>query len=305
MREWSAEVAVDGALVRRLLGDQFPELALRSVVPVDEGWDNAVWLVDDAWAFRFPRREIAIPGVERELAILPWLAPHLPLPVPVPVFRGRPAHRYPWPFFGAAFLPGRELAAAALTDAARNRLAAPLGSFLRTLHGPEIAATVAGVHELAEDPLGRADMARRVPRTVERLQEVERLGLWRPPASVARLLDEALGLPAPGPAVVVHGDLHFRHVLVDGEGAPTGVIDWGDLCRADPCVDLQLAWSLLPPDGRARFLDAYGPVDEGRRLRARVLALFLGAALAVYAHSEGMLHVEREAIEALERAALD
>jgi hypothetical protein len=69
--EWSAEVAVDEDLVRRLLGEQFGELALRSVRLLGEGWDNAVWLVDERWIFRFPRRRIAVPGVERAIALLP------------------------------------------------------------------------------------------------------------------------------------------------------------------------------------------------------------------------------------------
>jgi hypothetical protein len=38
-------------------------------------------------------------------------------------------------------------------------------------------------------------------------------------------------------------------------------------------------------------------------MRARVLALFLCAALAVYAHHEGMRSVEREAVEGLWRTS--
>jgi hypothetical protein len=37
-------------------------------------------------------------------------------------------------------------------------------------------------------------------------------------------------------------------------------------------------------------------------LRARVIAISLGAALAVYGHHEGMPGVKREALEGLERA---
>jgi aminoglycoside phosphotransferase (APT) family kinase protein len=296
VREWGAEVAVDAALVRRLLV-QFPELELRSLRLLAEGWDNSVWVVDERWAFRFPRRAIAIPGVEREIAVLPRLAGSLPLPIPVPRFVGRPADEYPWPFFGGALLAGREVADAALSDSARRRLARPLATFLRTLHGTEIAAA------LPEDPMGRGDMAQRVPRTLDRLAEVAQLGLWRAPTSIERLLGEARSLPVPEPTAVVHGDLHFRHVLVDDDAAPSGVIDWGDVCRADPSIDLLLLWCLLPVEGRAEFLDAYGPVSEEQLMRARVLALFLCAALAVYAHHEGMRSVEREAVEGLWRTS--
>jgi hypothetical protein len=48
---------------------------------------------------------------------------------------------------------------------------------------------------------------------------------------------------------------------------------------------------------------AYGGADDEQLLRARVLALFLGAALAAYAHHEGLGSLEREAVAALARAA--
>jgi aminoglycoside phosphotransferase (APT) family kinase protein len=86
---WTAEVVIDEGLVRRLLA-QFPELEIRSLRRLAEGWDNSVWVVDERFAFRFPRRAIAIPGIEREIAVLPTLAPLLPLPVPCPVFVGDP-----------------------------------------------------------------------------------------------------------------------------------------------------------------------------------------------------------------------
>ncbi|MCI0636004.1 MAG: phosphotransferase, partial [Actinobacteria bacterium] len=114
MPEWDAEVAVDEALVRALLAEQFPELDSRSARLLGEGWDNSVWAVEEAWAFRFPRRQIAIPGVERELAILPRLAPLLPVPIPAPRFVGVPSDRFGWPFFGAPLLAGQEPADAEL-----------------------------------------------------------------------------------------------------------------------------------------------------------------------------------------------
>ena len=82
------------------------------------------------------------------------------------------------------------------------------------------------------------------------------------------------------------------------------MIDWGDTCRSDPAIDLQLVWSFLPPGSRGAFLDAYGPVSEEQLLRARVLALSLSAALAAYGHVEGMPSVADEALAGLERAAL-
>jgi aminoglycoside phosphotransferase (APT) family kinase protein len=294
---WSAEVELDEALVRRLIG-QFPELTVQSLRLLAEGWDNAVWVADERYAFRFPRRRIAIPGVELELELLPKLAPLLPLPVPDPVFRGRPADGYPWPFFGSELLPGRETCDAELDDDARLEIALQLARFLHALH------TLDFDEQLPLDANGRADMTVRVPLAREQLAALERLGVWRAPPLVGRLLDTAERLPPAELPAVVHGDLHFRHVLVDGRRV-TGVIDWGDLCRSDPAIDLPLLWGFVPPEGRAAFLDAYGPVEEEQLLRARVLAFSVWAALAAYAHAEGFPSVEREALGGLERALVD
>jgi aminoglycoside phosphotransferase (APT) family kinase protein len=104
--------------------------------------------------------------------------------------------------------------------------------------------------------------------------------------------------------VLVHGDLHARHVLV-GEGRVTGVIDWGDVCVADRAVDLSLVWSFLPPAARPAFFEVYGPIDKAQELRARALALSLGSALALYGRAEGLAALERECVDGLERTLQD
>lgn len=298
--EWAAEAHVTEELARRLVAEQFAPLPERSVTLLSEGWDYAVHLVDEEWTFRFPRRAAVVPGAERELAVLPELGRLLPVPVPVPVHVGRPGTTFPWLFYGSRFLPGVEAGEAALSDSDRVQLARPLARALRSLHSAETLAAVGGL--LPFDPIGRADMAVRVERTRDALDAVVALGLWAPPPAVAGLLEQAFALPPSAAAAVCHGDLHFRQLLVDG-GDLTGIIDWVDVCRSDPGVDLQLLWSFLPPAGRDAFLDEYGPVSEGSLLRARVLALFLNAILAQYGHAQGLRPVAAEALAALDRTA--
>ncbi|HYI75918.1 MAG TPA: phosphotransferase [Gaiellaceae bacterium] len=295
MPEWDAEVAIDAPLVRSLLSEQFPDLDAGSARLVGEGWDNSVWVVEEAWAFRFPRRAIAIPGVEREIAVLPLLAPLLPAPIPEPHFVGVPSERFAWPFFGAPLLSGREPAEAELGDETRIELGAQLGRFLRALHDVELDVS------LPDDPIRRADMPFRVARTREKLAVLES---WRPPRELDDVLVAAEQLPPSTNSAVTHGDLHLRHLLVD-DGALTGVIDWGDMCRSDPAIDLMVVWSLLPPAGRERFLVEYGSVGEDARLRARVLAVFLGITLALYARAVGHESLERECLAGLDRTLAD
>ena len=44
MRAWDAEILVDEELARRLIGSQFPEVELRSLHHLAEGWDNTVFV---------------------------------------------------------------------------------------------------------------------------------------------------------------------------------------------------------------------------------------------------------------------
>ncbi len=294
---WTPDVAIDEPLVRTLLA-QFPELHDASLRRLAAGWDNSVWVVAERYAFRIPHREVAVPGVERELEMLPKLAPRLPLPVPVPVFVGRPVDGYAWPFFGAELLPGEEGGSADVDDAQRLAVALELARFLRALHAVEPDA------RLLRDPNGREDMAKRSLLARRELEQLERLGVWHAPAAVEKLLSDAASLPPPEAPVVAHGDLHFRHLLVD-RGHASGVIDWGDVCLADPAIDLPLLWSYVAPAQRSAFLDAYGPVTEAQLVRARVLALQLCATLAHYGRSEGNDAVERAGVDGLERTLGD
>ena len=280
MPDWTAEARVDERLARKLVRTQFG--LGESVSLLSEGWDYVTYLVDETWVFRFPRRAVVVPGTERELRVLPRLS--LPVSIPTPVHVGRQTEEYPWPFYGARFIPGRE--AVGLSDEERVGLARPLARALAALHR-------ATIDDLPFDPIGRADMRVRVPRTREALDAV---GLH-----CDEILERAEALPPAQPAAVCHGDLHFRQLLVE-RGELTGIIDWVDVCRSDPGVDLQLYWSFLPPAGRDAFLDEYGEVSEDSLLRARVLALFLNAILARYGRAEGLQRVEAEAVASLDRA---
>jgi len=292
MPVWAAEIEIDERLVRGLLAQLGLEGArLRRLA---EGWDNSVWVVDERYAFRFPRRAVAIPLLERELSALPKLAPLLPLPVPRPAFVGKPADGYPWPFFGAELIPGVEAGVAELDDEARLEVALELAGFLRALHAIDLD------EPLPLDQNGRTDMPKRTGLAREELHALEQLGLWRAPPELWGFLAEAERLPPPEAPTVVHGDLHFRHLLVEGAAA-SGVIDWGDVCRADPAIDLPLYWSFVPPEGREAFLDAYGRVTETQLLRARVLSIQLCAVLARYGHSEGQPEILRAGLDGLER----
>jgi aminoglycoside phosphotransferase (APT) family kinase protein len=278
---WSAEEQVGEERARQLIRAQF-ELPAHEVTLVSEGWDYAVFRVDGEWAFRFPRREVVVSGTEREIAVLPAIAERLPVGVPAPVFVGRPGDDFPWPFYGARYLHGVEATGHPVDPAA-------LGAALRALHAPETLAAVGD--ELPVDPLGRVDMEVRLPR-------LEELGV-----DAQALVAAAQELPPARHTAVCHGDLHMRQLLVDGD-ALTGIVDWVDVCRSDPAVDLSVAWSTLDAARRPALFAAYGEVDGETRVRARVVAAYLCAILVEWAGKE-QVPLVRDAAAAGLRHAID
>jgi aminoglycoside phosphotransferase (APT) family kinase protein len=68
--------------------------------------------------------------------------------------------------------------------------------------------------------------------------------------------------------VLCHDDLGIEHVLVDGDGAVTGVIDWSDAAVADPAGDLGRILRDLGPDALDAALAAFAP-DDPEPLRRR------------------------------------
>ncbi|MFD4675561.1 phosphotransferase [Lentzea sp. NPDC058450] len=198
-----------------------------------EGWDSTAVLVG-GWVERRPRRPEIGPQLLRETVVMPWLAPLLPLPVPVPeVVSADPV------VVRHELVPGEEITALTATQGRQ------LGEFLRALHAAPVSEAVA---------LGAGPM----PLPVERFRAEVRV------PGGEELLARLDGLPAD---TLVHGDLGPEHVL-GRDGVLTGVIDFGDLHVGDAAIDLAWALHSTPPEFADALAQAYGVTSE---LRERAL----------------------------------
>lgn len=278
---WDADIDLSPEAAALLIERQFPALAPARLEAFGVGWDNTAYLVNGRFVFRFPRRRVAAGFIEREARVLPLLAPHLPLAVPLPSHIGVPADGYPYSFAGYPLIPGVTACRVPWTDEGRARLAEPLARFLRALHhlsvDDDTRAWAPG------DEIARTDLARRAGIARERLLELSPnlLPVDLPP--LLALLDRLAATPPhAGTTCWVHGDLYARHLLIDDALRPCGIIDWGDVHLGDPAHDFSLAFSFLPPAARDPFRAAYGPIDPAAWDRARFHALHYGAALVTY-----------------------
>lgn len=291
---WEATFTLDLAELGRLIAADRPGTGPGLRV-VGEGFDNLAVLDEGGLLWRVPRREPAVPLLEDELLWAPAFTAPLPIATSAPLrvirLPGPPHLLVACRFFDGESADTLVLSASAGAPAAESTLAglAPaLGRALGRLH----AAPAPEGCPL--DRFRRSDLPYRRDQLTLAIRELDRDGgLPQADALCARLASLAEAAPwADGPRTV-HGDLHPRHVLFDGEGQLQALIDWGDLHGGDPAQDLSLLWTMLPTSARGPFLSAYsaepGASAPSAALldRARFRALLYGVLLERFARATG------------------
>ena len=278
-KQWDADIHITPDIAATVINEQFPNLRPVSVKPFSQGWDNAVYAVNDLYLFRFPRRELVLEVLDNAVRIMPQLAPELPIPVPMPQFIGEASPEYPYPFFGYRKMTGQSATELRLPDPARAVLAEPLGQFLKTLHSQiELAEDC----DIPVDPYNKAKPSR----ILERLSKAYKATHHRFNTTQHDAFDRIISETPQDisvPYVLTHGDFYSRHLLIDTQThAWTGVIDWDDIHVGHPALDLSIAWSFLPRNNLETFLEAYGGIDEETYHLCRTKALFYGLVLLDY-----------------------
>lgn len=302
-KPWAAEKVVSPKLARMLIEMQFSQLTPVTITPLGDGWDNTAYTINRDYVFRFPRRHIAVTCLEIEMKLLPEIASSLPIAIPSPVFIGKACPELPWPFAGYKMLPGRTADTANLNERQRINLAPALAGFLKALHHfPVEKARQIGA---PTDIIGRLDFAKKIPEMYRNLDELTRTGLVEDPISIQKIIQETAIARKQKKAALVHGDFYTRHILVGGNGELSGIIDWGDIHLGDPALDLSIAFTFLPPEGRQLFQQCYGKIDSEALRLSRFRALHYALILLKYSHSIGDQTLMREGKFALENVRYD
>ena len=267
------EVATDASLVQRLLAAQFPHWADLPIAPVESaGTDNALYRLGDDMAVRLPRIHWAVGDIEKDLQWLPWLAPHLPLAIPVPLALGTPAEGYPWQWGVYRWLAGQNATLDRIADP--HRAATALAEFLIALQQIDTAGgPLASEHGLRGVSLAtRDDDTRGAIAALDGMIDVDAaLAVWQ----------TALEAPEWERAPVwFHGDLLPGNLLFD-QGRLSAVIDFAGMGVGDPACDLMIAWGLFSRESRETLRAALA-VDDATWARGRGMALSQAAIFIPY-----------------------
>jgi aminoglycoside phosphotransferase (APT) family kinase protein len=260
------EIDVDEELVRRLLrtvGTAYDDLPLRRFEAT--GSTNALFRLGDDLLVRVPRQPGGTATIEKEQRWLPYVAPHLPVPVPEVVAVGEPGSGYPEKWSVVRFLPGERPGVPRPNEPTRHALATDLAGVVRALGSlavPTDARRDPSLEWYRGRPLASMDDAMQ-----EYLRDSRPLaghpGLEVDLGAVASAWLDIVQMPEAHRVVEprwYHGDLNAENLLVRA-GRLVAVLDFGGLSVGDPTIDLAVAWQLLDPRARTVFRESLS-VDD-------------------------------------------
>lgn len=293
---WEAEQTISKEVALAAIQAQFPDLNAETIRLLGAGWDNTAFILNEAFIFRFPRREISLALLEIESAVLPIIAPRLPLPIPLPEWRGVPDAHFPWPFLGYCMLQGDTACYLQLSEPQRADLAEGIAHFLKALHAIPLKLLPSTLLKNNQHDMDGQVLTQKIRTNVK---ELASLGLLENEAQLETTLAGLQNFRKPLDSVIVHGDFHIRHLLVDKSKKLCGVIDWGDVQLGDPARDLSIAHSFLPHVAHNRFIKAYGPISHATWDLAKLRALYSATMLAIFGHHSQDAALLREGLRAL------
>jgi aminoglycoside phosphotransferase (APT) family kinase protein len=247
------EVSIDVPLVRRLVGAQFPRWSDLPIRPVEVGgWDNRTFHLGEHMTVRLPSAESYVAQVEKEHRWLPELAPHLPLPIPVPLAKGVPGQGYLFPWSVYRCIEGETATLGRIENLVE--FATTLADFLVALQRIDPAGG---------PPPGPHNFFRGGPLSVydaETRQALDALNGRIDTRAAREVWGSALDAAWHGPPVWFHGDIAWGNLLVE-EGRLSAVIDFGTSGVGDPSCDLAISWTLFGGESREAFRAVLQPDD--------------------------------------------
>jgi aminoglycoside phosphotransferase (APT) family kinase protein len=262
---------IDLKFVQEIVSDQFPQWRDLPITPVPQsGWDNRTFRLGDQMLIRMPSAEKYASQVETEHKWLPFLTPHLPLPIPVPLVIGEPGFGYPWNWSVYRWLEGESVATGHISN--YSELALSLANFLRALQSIDAQK---GPKSGPQNFFRGGSLLHYDQETRKAIQILESKIDSK---SALKLWETALSSSWEKPGVWVHGDISAGNLLCKS-GRLSAVIDFGQLCVGDPACDLSVAWTLFEGTSRAAFESALN-LDSDTWERARGWTLWKSAIVA-------------------------
>lgn len=254
-------------LASKLIAKQFPEYAGLFITSVEaQGHDNRTYRLGDELLIRMPTAQEYALKVPKEQTLLPELAKHLSINIPVPIKMGMPSEEYPYPFSIYKWLEGTSINLLNIDHKTIEMLAVDLAKFLKVLQSiKHVDGPAPGQHNWWRgDHVSVYDKGAReqIAKLADIIDAEKAVNLWV----------NACKTKWHKPPVWIHGDFAVGNMLLK-EGKLSAIIDFGGMALGDPACDLVIAWTFLTGKARETFIYEMAQ-DEATWLRARAWTLW-------------------------------
>lgn len=294
---WDRTINISQATVIDLVQLQLG-IKVEDIKLIGEGFDNVAYLINNQIIFRFPRREIAVSLLQTELELLPYIASKISFNIPNPQFIGKPSQNYPFPFAGYFKILGSSLCDIANPLIDSKALAKELASWLKELHSIEIKPD----YQYNTEDNWRLDTKNRLEKATQTINQYKTLYAkngFNPPELIEVIQSfRNLKFKDYKPCHI-HGDLYYKHIMVDENLQATGLIDWGDTHVGHPDIDIAAALMIFTDEALEEFFQTYGSIDK---TVAAFRSLCHGLTLLPYAAKQEDLKLMNWSISALNRS---
>ncbi len=261
------QLDITPALAYKLITEQFPGYAHLPVLEVEkQGHDNRTYRLGNDMLIRMPTAESYALKVPIEQELLPKLAPHLNVNIPVLIKMGMSSKNYPYPFSIYKWLEGTSINLLTLSTGEMDRLAFDLAKFLKELQSIEdVDGPVPGQHNwwrgshISVYDKGAREQIAALSTSIYQGKAID---LWK----------RACKTKWDKPPVWIHGDFASGNMLIK-DGKLSAIIDFGGICLGDPACDLVIAWTFLKDNARDIFIREMA-LNEDTWLRAKAWALW-------------------------------
>jgi aminoglycoside phosphotransferase (APT) family kinase protein len=253
------------SLAKTLLdASDFEHKHLPLVAVQEQGHDHRTFICGSNYSMRIPSADYYVAQIMKEAEYLPFLASHLTLEIPKPVYVQDVTRFFHRPWIIHQWIDGTTAQRDKIQDI--NTFIHDLSMFILefqqidTRLGPK-----PGQHNFyrgAHPKVYHQEVMQALAKLREDVHHNVYLHIWQ----------QALASSYPSSNVWIHGDLELSNLLVR-DGQLCAVIDFGNMAVGDPACDYVMAWTFMTRNERAYFFKLLA-LDEALIQRAKAWALW-------------------------------
>ncbi len=263
----SDKLEITLSLVTNLIAEQFPQWAHLPINPIElSGMDNQTFRLGSDMSIRLPSAQGYVAQVKKEQTWLPILAPHLSIPIPLPLAMGQPSKHYPWHWSVYRWIEGESANTLNLNETILQSLALALAKFLTELQRIDTKnAPLPGLHNYwrgAHPSVYDAEARSTIAKLSYLIDANKAISVW----------EKAISSKWSKQPVWIHGDFASGNLILKNQQL-AAVIDFGCMGVGDPACDLVIAWTFLTKKSRKIFKEQVD-LDSDTWARARGWALW-------------------------------